>query len=75
MTKNDKSIQTVLEEHTDFLFSIDGVFSVSEGRTEDGSSCILVHIEKITDEKAKKIHDKIDGYFVNIIESDKPSLF
>ena len=72
---NKKSIQTVVEEQTDFLLTLNGVFSVAIGKTEDDLDCILIHLEKITNDIQKKIPEKIDGYFVTLIESDQPTLF
>ena len=75
MTKNDKSIQTVLKEQTDFLLSINGVFGVAEGRTKSNTPCILIQVTEITDEILKIIPDNIDQFPVEILETDQPIQF
>ncbi len=75
MSDKIKSIETVVAEQTDFLLSIDGVFGVAVGKTEDGASCLLVQVEQMTEEVIQKVPQEIDGYQVTIFATDLPTQF
>jgi len=66
---NEKSIKTVLEENTDFLMSIEGVVGIAQGLCED-KDCIKVFVTKKTDKVQEQIPKSLDGYLVEIVETD-----
>jgi len=67
---NEKSIKTVLEENTDFLMSIEGVVGIAQGLCED-KDCIKVFVTKKTDKIQEQIPKSLDGYMVDIVETDE----
>ncbi|TDJ08043.1 MAG: hypothetical protein E2O67_01590 [Deltaproteobacteria bacterium] len=64
-----KSIKTVLEENTDFLMSIQGVVGIAQGLCED-KDCIKVFVTKKTDKIHEQIPKSLDGYMIEIVETD-----
>lgn len=66
---NEKSIKTVLEENTDFLMSIEGVVGIAQGLCED-KDCIKVFVTKKTDKIQEQIPKSLDGYMIEIVETD-----
>ena len=66
---NNKSIKTVLEENTDFLMSIKGVVGVAQGICE-GKDCIKVYVTKKTDEMLEVLPKSLQGYMIEIVETD-----
>lgn len=69
-----KSIESVLEEHTDSLMAIDGVFGVAIGM-DDGEKCIQIQLSSDSREILDKLPKKLDGYKVCPQIMDSPSLF
>jgi len=65
-----KSIKTVLEENTDFLMSIQGDVGIAQGLCED-KDCIKVFVTKKTDKVQEQIPKSLDGYMVDIVETDE----
>ena len=63
-----KTIQEVLQEHTDRWMDVPGVVGTAIGEL-DGRSCIKVFVAKKTDELLAKIPGSIDGYPVVIEET------
>lgn len=63
-----KSIEQVLEEHTDQWMAVPGVVGTGIGRC-DGEPCIRVFVEKITDEIEREIPSEVEGYTVDIEET------
>jgi len=64
-----KSIKTVLEENSDFLMSVTGVVGIAQGLCED-KDCIKVFVTKKTDKIHEQIPNSLDGYLVEIVETD-----
>jgi len=65
----EKSVKTVIEENTDFLMSIQGVVGIAQGLCED-KDCIKVFVTKKTDKIHEQIPKSLDGYLVDIVETD-----
>jgi hypothetical protein len=61
-----KSIDQVLRENQDMLLSIPGVQGFYQGVLEDGSDCIVIMIDKLTEENQEKFPDTLEGYPVKI---------
>jgi len=66
---NNKSIKTVLEENSDFLMSIQGVVGIAQGLCED-KDCIKVFVTEKTDKIQEQIPKSLDGYMIEIVETD-----
>ena len=60
-----KTIEEVLEEHTNALMAIGGVVGVGQGLC-DGQDCIKVFVIELTPELQQKIPKEIDGYAVEV---------
>lgn len=63
-----KSIEKVLEEHTDEWMSIPGVVGTAIGEYE-GKPCIKVLVVENTDELTRKVPSQVEGYPVVIEET------
>ena len=63
-----RSIEEVLNEHTDNLMSIPGVVGTAQGLCNN-KPCIKVYVIKITQELEQKIPNSIEGYPVVIEET------
>ncbi len=63
-----KTIETVLNNHTDHLMSIPGVIGTAIGESE-GKPCIKVFVVKKTEELQRKIPKELEGYKVVIDET------
>ncbi|NIP38343.1 MAG: hypothetical protein GWO07_05570 [Candidatus Dadabacteria bacterium] len=66
---NNKPIITVLEENTDFLMSTKGVVGIAQGLCE-GKDCIKVYVVKKTAEILEEVPKSLDGYKIEIVETD-----
>ena len=64
----DKSIEEVLQEHTDRLMALPGVVGTAQGLCS-GEPCIRVFVVEKTDELVKQIPPEIEGYPVDIQET------
>ncbi len=64
----EKTIETVLKEHTDSLMALPGVVGTAIGECA-GKPCIKVYVEKKTPELLKQIPSAIDGYTVAVQET------
>ena len=60
-----KSIEIVLQEHTDELMSLAGVVGTAQGLCHD-KPCIKVYVIDLTPELEKKIPKTIEGYVVDV---------
>ncbi|MCH7927932.1 MAG: hypothetical protein IID03_08120 [Candidatus Dadabacteria bacterium] len=65
----EKSVKTVIEENTDFLMSIQGVVGIAQGLCED-KDCIKVFVTNKTDKIHEQIPKSLDGYMIEIVETD-----
>ena len=65
-----KSIEQVLEEHTDYLMSLSGVVGTGQGLCS-GKPCIKVFVSKKTAKLEKKIPKNLEGYPVVIQETGR----
>ena len=65
---SSKTIEQVLEKHTDILMRIHGVVGTGQGLC-DGKPCIKIFVIKKTAELAKKIPRKLEGHLVTIEET------
>jgi hypothetical protein len=63
-----KTIESVLEEHTEELMALPGVVGTAEGSC-GGRPCIKVFVTKRTPELDKKIPAALDGYPVEVEET------
>ncbi|MCU7492113.1 MAG: hypothetical protein HF300_18895 [Ignavibacteria bacterium] len=68
-THHKRSIEEVMNAHTDELMSIPDVNGVYIGELENGQECITVLVSKKTELHKKKIPRKIEGYPVIIEET------
>ena len=64
----EKTIQTVLKEHTDSLMALPGVVGTGLGECS-GKPCIKVFVAKKTPNLLKQIPSTIDGYTVAVQET------
>jgi len=65
-----KSIDIVLQEHTDELRAIPGVVGTAQGLCKN-KPCIIVFVTRKTAELEKKIPRKLDGHPVELEETGK----
>ena len=64
----EKTIERVLEEHTDRLMALPGVVGTAQGLCS-GQPCIRVFVVEKTDDLLKQIPPEIEGYPVDIQET------
>ena len=64
----EKTIRTVLKEHTASLMALPGVVGTAEGKC-DGKPCIKVYVKEKSPEIVKQIPAEIEGYPVTIQET------
>jgi hypothetical protein len=65
-----EKIREVLKRHTDELMSVPGVVEVAEGEFQ-GSPCIKVFVMDKTQELLRQIPETIEGFLLQIEESDE----
>jgi hypothetical protein len=65
---SSKTIEQVLEKHTDILMRIHGVVGTGQGLC-DGKPCIKIFVIKKTAELEKKIPRKLEGHLVMVEET------
>ncbi len=61
----EKSIEQVLQEHTDSLMALPGVVGTAQGLCAD-KPCIQVFVVEATEELLKQIPEDIEGYAVDV---------
>ncbi len=61
----EKTIEQVLQEHTDRLMALPGVVGTALGLCAD-KPCIQVFVVEATEELLKQIPDEIQGYQVDV---------
>lgn len=61
----EKSIEQVLQEHTDSLMALPGVVGTAQGLCAD-KPCIQVFVVKATEDLLKQIPEEIEGYTVDV---------
>ena len=66
----DRPIESVLREYTDRLMAFEGVVGTAQGDC-DGKPCIKVFVATKTSALARRIPHVIEGYEVEVIESDE----
>ncbi len=64
----EKTIETVLKEHTDSLMALPGVVGTAIGECA-GKPCIKVYVEKKTPELLNQIPSTLEGYTVGVQET------
>ena len=64
----EKTIQTVLKEHTDSLMTLPGVVGTGLGECS-GKPCIKVFVVKKTPDLLKQIPSTLEGYTVEVQET------
>ncbi len=64
----EKTIETVLKEHTNDLMSLPGVVGIAQSLCA-GKPCIKVYVVKKTPELVKQIPSTLKGYVVEIQET------
>jgi len=64
----EKTIETVLKEHTNDLMSLPGVVGTAQSLCA-GKPCIKVYVAKKTPELVKQIPSTLKGYVVEIQET------
>ena len=64
----EKTIEQVLQEHTNNLMAIPGVVGTAQGLC-DGKPCIRVFVVKKSDELLIQIPSEIEGYPVDVQET------
>jgi len=65
-TMNKKSIEEVMNSHTEKIMTMKGVAGIYIGQLEDGKPCIVVMIKTESDELKNKIPKSLEGYPVKI---------
>jgi len=65
-----KPIEEVLKDHSVKLMSIPGVVGTAQGLC-DNQPCIKVYVVKRSPELEQKIPPVLDGYTVDIVETDE----
>jgi hypothetical protein len=63
-----KTIDAVLERHTDFLMSLPGVVGTAVGRCQE-KPCIKVFVVKKSSELTRQIPSKLEGFPVVLEET------
>ncbi len=63
-----KTIEEVLETHTNYLMSIPGVVGVAQGSC-DNEPCIKVYARRITPELRRQLPKTLEGYKVISVET------
>ena len=63
---NKKSIEEVMNSHSDEIMALIGVTGIYIGQLENGKPCIVVLILKESEEPNKKIPKTLEGYPVKI---------
>ena len=66
MTK--KSIEQVLQEHTESLMALPGVVGTAQGLCSE-EPCIRVFVVEATEELIERIPSEIEGYTVDVEET------
>lgn len=61
-----KPIDQVFKENQEKLLAIQGVQGFYQGMLENGEDCIVIMIDKLTDEIQSKLPDSLEGYPVVI---------
>ncbi len=64
----NRSLEEVLQEHTDSLMAMSGVVGTAQGLC-DGEPCIRVFVIKKSDELMGQIPPQIEGYPVDVQET------
>lgn len=64
----NRSLEEVLQEHTDSLMAMSGVVGTAQGLC-DGEPCIRVFVIKKSDELMGRIPPQIEGYPVDVQET------
>ena len=67
-TMQEKTIQTVLKEHTDKLMALPGVVGTGQGECS-GKPCIKVFVAKKTPDLLKQIPSTLEGHPVEVQET------
>lgn len=57
-----KPIDQVFKENQEKLLAIPGVQGFYQGMLEDGNDCIVIMIDKLTEEIQSKLPDSLEGY-------------
>jgi len=63
-----KTIEAVLQEHTEELMAIPGVVGTAQGLCDD-KPCLRVYVTKKTPELEQKLPDTIEGFVVDLVET------
>ena len=63
---NKKSIEEVMNSHSDEIMAMKGVAGIYIGQLENGKPCIVVMIIRKSEELNKKIPKTLEGYPVKI---------
>lgn len=66
-----RDINAVMNDHTKELMALPGVTGVAIGQTEDKTPCILVLVEKESEELDLKIPKILEGHPVRLLVSGK----
>jgi len=61
-----RSIETVLKEHTDSLMTLPGVVGTAQGLCSDDVPCIKVYISEWSEELKERLPKKLEGYLIDV---------
>lgn len=61
-----RDIQTVQEAHIPALMALDGVTGVAIGALDDGTPCIVIYVNQLTDELRAKLPTSLEGHPVRV---------
>jgi hypothetical protein len=70
-----RDITTVMNEHATALMARPEVVMVAIGELSDGTPCIQVYLNELTEANQKKIGATIEGHPVCCLQSDQPQPF
>lgn len=63
-----KPLEQVIKENKAMLLAIPGVQGYYQGQLEDGSDCIVIMVDSLTEKNKDEIPDSLDGYPVKAEE-------
>ena len=66
-----KPIEQVIKDNKEMLLAIPGVQGYYQGQLEDGSDCIVIMIDSLTEKNKGKLPDSLDGYPVKTEEGGR----
>jgi hypothetical protein len=66
-----KPIEQVLKNNREMLLAVPGVQGFYQGELENGSACIVIMVDSITEANKGKFPDSLEGYPVKVEEGGR----